>query len=71
LITLNPDTDDAVSKIVTDDDIERIIRNSLNLKPGEAIQIRRADYLDTKVDDEVEFKRPKLTLIQGGNICTG
>lgn len=70
LVTLNPDTDHAVSHEVPDDDIHRVIRNAFPptgyMYPGEAILIRRADYLDTKHDDEVVFERPKLTLIQGG-----
>jgi hypothetical protein len=47
-----------------------VLRNAFppygDLKDGEAIQIRRADYLDTKVPDEVSSERPKLTLLRGG-----
>lgn len=72
LVTLNPDTDGAVSRIVADDDIHGTFnRMCTNLHNGESIQVRRADYLDTGVGDEVVFERPKLTLIRGGNTCTG
>lgn len=37
-----------------------------DLGDGEYIQIRRADYLDTKVSKVVDSERPKLTLLQGG-----
>ena len=50
LVTLNPDTDYATTKVVSDDDIERVVRNSFppygRLADGQAIQYRRADYLD-------------------------
>ena len=68
LVTLNPDTEGAVSRVVSDDDVHSTLnRMCSGLHNGEAIQVRRADYLDTGVDDEVVFKRPKLTLLQGGN----
>jgi hypothetical protein len=70
LVTLDPDTEHAVSKIVKDEDIHRVLRSAFppygDLKDGEAIQIRRADYLDTKVDNGVSSERPKLTLLRGG-----
>lgn len=36
------------------------------LANGEALLIRRADYLDTDVSNEVSSDRPKLTLLRGG-----
>jgi hypothetical protein len=48
---------------VSDDDILEFI---YFLGDGEAIQIRRADYLDAQSEEDVRFERPKLTLIRGG-----
>lgn len=48
-----------------DEDLSGVLDRIDSLDPGQAIQIRRADYLDTKVPDEV-VSEPKLTLIQGG-----
>ena len=52
LVTLNPDTYYARTKVVADDMIDRVVRNSFppygKLLDGQAILIRRADYLDIK-----------------------
>jgi hypothetical protein len=68
-----PDTDDATSMDVDEAGLDRVL-SGLKARPwildsGEAILIRRADYLDTKVSSEYDGARSKghLTLIQGGN----
>lgn len=63
LVTLDPDTEEAVSKIVDSDDIDSFLSR---LRDGEAVLVRRASYLDTHQDEEIVFERPKLTLLQGG-----
>jgi hypothetical protein len=64
LVTMDPNTDYAVSKLVSDDGIERVIRNAFppygHLDEGQAIQIRRTDYMDVQEGNE----RPKLTLVR-------
>lgn len=71
IVTMNPGTEDEVAKVIEDDMIHNVLRYRFppygDLAPGQAIQIRRADYLDTEVVDEIVFERPKLVLIQGGN----
>ena len=68
-----PDTDDATSIQVDESGLDRVL-SGLRDRPwilgnGEAILIRRADYLDTRVAEEYsqsDRKRGHLTLIQGG-----
>jgi hypothetical protein len=72
LVTLNPDTDYARTKVVSDDNIDRVIRNSFppygRLADGQAIMIRRADYMD--INDGVVTLSGRavghLTVIEGG-----
>lgn len=86
LVTMNPDTDYARTRVVADDDIDRVIRYSFppygRLVDGQAIMIRRADYIDTNdgvvvlsgttgwsdQPRSVEVERPvrPLRLLQGG-----
>lgn len=69
LVTRHPGRYDEKAEAVDEDKLMRILRNTFppygSLDNGDAIMIRRSDYLDTGTPDEVE-SRPKLTLIQGG-----
>lgn len=55
---------------VGNDYIKDFVANLVTLpdtmENGDFIQIRRADYLDTKKVVEVVYERPRLTIIQGG-----
>ena len=73
LVTIDPDTDDAIARTVDDDGLDRMLdyfRRSQVNRDGRAILIRHADYLDTKAQGDVPSVanpgRTRLTLIQGG-----
>lgn len=58
LVTIDPDTDGAISRTVDDDGLDRFIRyfrNSSVNRDGRAILIRRADYMDTGPDEARQY----------------
>jgi hypothetical protein len=66
IVTLDPGLPWEVATEITDEDFAGVLDRIDSLDPGQAIQIRRAGYLDIKEPEDVEFNRPKLTLLRGG-----
>jgi hypothetical protein len=70
LVTTRPETEDAITVQVEVADLhelaETFVSGIRRLADGDAILIRRADYLDTAPKVEVESPRRKFTLVKGG-----
>lgn len=72
IVTTNVGTEREVARELENDEvldfIDRALAHPRFLPDGGIVQIRRADYLDIEPTDDVESRRSKFTLIQGGKV---